>query len=508
MPKQRKQPSGSSGYGSAEQRNRRRFGKKKISSPTQRQEEGGERFDDRPQRDGEGYTQREGRPVHGQERFSKPRRSEGGSRPNTDARPRRDAEGYTPRESRPVHGQERFSKPRRSEGGAPSRDRNDDRPRRDGDSYASRDNRPPRGQFGKPRRDDAGDRFSAPKEKRESWDRTDSRPERGSYVPRGHSDGRPPKIRIADPAKRSLGTKPYRMSRAPGRAESFRGRENEYVDQEPRQFQSKPETLDVATESETASDYIYGRHSVLAALESKRSLQRVWVTPRLRYDSRFLGLLNEAKANGTVIDEVEPQRLSQMTQGANHQGIVAQTAPYEFLELADLLQTVKEKTDAPVLLAIDGITDPHNLGAIIRTAEALGAHGLVIPQRRCVGITSTVAKVAAGALETFAVSRVVNLSRALEDLKSAGFWIYGTAASASQPVHSVKFSGPIVLVIGSEGDGLSLLTQKHCDVLISIPLQGNTPSLNASVASGMVLYEIFRQRWTSIFSMDALQKDR
>ncbi len=263
-------------------------------------------------------------------------------------------------------------------------------------------------------------------------------------------------------------------------------------------------TLDPSNPDQS-SDLIYGRHPVLAALEGQRTLNRIWVISRLRYDPRFHTLLQAAKANGAVIDEVEPRRLDQLTGGANHQGIVAQLAPYAYLDLPDLIQRAKSITENPVVVVADGITDPHNLGAIIRTAEALGAQGMVIPQRRSVGITSTVMKVAAGALESFPVARVVNLGRALEELKAAGFWIYGTAANASQVVSTVKFSGPVVLVVGSEGEGLSLLTQKSCDVLVSIPLRGKTPSLNASVAAGMVLYEIYRQRFANILSMGTLQ---
>jgi 23S rRNA (guanosine2251-2'-O)-methyltransferase len=252
---------------------------------------------------------------------------------------------------------------------------------------------------------------------------------------------------------------------------------------------------------------IYGRHPVLAALEGDRNLNRVWITSRLRYDPRFHTLLLQAKANGTVIDEVEPQRLDQLTQRANHQGVAAQVAPYNYVELADLIAKAKAATDQPVIVVADSITDPHNLGAIIRTAEALGGQGLVIPQRRAVGVTSTVLKVAAGALETFPVARVVNLSRALEDLKTAGFWIYGTAADSSEPLHTIQFSGATVLVVGSEGEGLGLLTQRVCDKLISIPLAGKTPSLNASVATGMALYEIYRQRWGQPQPVDRLEKE-
>jgi 23S rRNA (guanosine2251-2'-O)-methyltransferase len=264
-------------------------------------------------------------------------------------------------------------------------------------------------------------------------------------------------------------------------------------------------TLSDTTEEET--DLLYGRHPVLAALENQRQLNRVWIIPQLRYDPRFHTLLLQAKANGTVIDEVEPRRLSQITEGANHQGVAAQVAPYSYKDLGDLIEKAKSTTDQPVLVVCDGITDPHNLGAIIRTAEAMGAQGLVIPQRRAAGVTSTVMKVAAGALENFPIARVVNLSRALEELKAAGFWIYGTTTGTGKLLHTVEFTGPVVLVIGSEDNGLSLLTQRCCDVLVSIQLQGKTPSLNASVAAAMTLYETYRQRWPNLLYLDSLSKD-
>ncbi|RCJ31508.1 23S rRNA (guanosine(2251)-2'-O)-methyltransferase RlmB [Nostoc punctiforme NIES-2108] len=272
-----------------------------------------------------------------------------------------------------------------------------------------------------------------------------------------------------------------------------------------RQRNSNFSQASVSTPTEEDNDLIYGRHPVLSALQNQRNLNRLWITTRLRYDPSFHHFLLQAKENGTVIDEVEPKRLDYLTNGANHQGVAAQIAPYAYIELPDLIEQCKSVTDAVIVVA-DGITDPHNLGAIIRTAEAIGAQGLVIPQRRASGITSTVMKVAAGALENFAVARVVNLSRSLEELKEAGFWIYGTAASGSEPLHTVNFTGPIVLVIGSEGEGLGMLTQRSCDFLVSIPLQGKTPSLNASVAAGMALYEIYRQRSLNTLHLDKLQK--
>jgi|694.fasta_scaffold15352_10 23S rRNA (guanosine2251-2'-O)-methyltransferase len=242
------------------------------------------------------------------------------------------------------------------------------------------------------------------------------------------------------------------------------------------------------------NDLLYGRHAVLAALEGDRQLNRVWIIPRLFYDSRFRTLLVEAKGKGTVIDEVDNFRLNQLTQGGNHQGIAAQIAPYRYRDLDELIQQAKANAVDPVLVVLDSITDPQNLGAIIRTAEAFGAQGLIMPQRRAVGITSIVMKVAAGALEHFPVARVVNLSRALEELKSAGFWIYGTVAGQGKSIDQIELRGALGLVIGSEGQGLSMLTQRHCDHLISIPLGGKTPSLNASIAAAIGLYEVYRQR--------------
>ncbi|NJM27986.1 MAG: 23S rRNA (guanosine(2251)-2'-O)-methyltransferase RlmB [Pseudanabaena sp. RU_4_16] len=249
---------------------------------------------------------------------------------------------------------------------------------------------------------------------------------------------------------------------------------------------------------------VYGRHAVQAAISGLRSLNRIWVTSKMRYAPDFFPLIDAAKAAGAVVDEVDIQRLNQISNNARHQGIVAQVAAYEYLDIEGLISKALEQTSNPVIVVADGITDPHNLGAIIRSAEAMGAQGIVIPQRRAVGVTSTVAKVAAGALETLPVARVVNLNRALEQLKEKGFWIYGTSSEQGEPIYKTKFSGPIVLVVGSEDEGLSMLTQRSCDVLISIPLGGKINCLNASVATGMALYEIFRQRWVNTLSLNSL----
>jgi 23S rRNA (guanosine2251-2'-O)-methyltransferase len=178
-----------------------------------------------------------------------------------------------------------------------------------------------------------------------------------------------------------------------------------------------------------------------------------------------------------------------------HQGIVLQAAAADTLDLGSLIDGCRQIGEPPLLMALDGITDPHNLGAIVRSAEALGAHGLVLPQRRSAGLTGSVAKVAAGALEHLPVARVVNLNRSLETLKEEGYRVIGLAGEAGVALSEADLDGPLVIVTGSEGAGLSMLTRKHCDQLVRIPLRGATPSLNASVATAMVLYEVARRGW-------------
>ena len=421
------------------------------------------------------------------------------------AKPQR-ADGSTPRKQ---YRSDQRERPRQADGQREDK-RSSDRPRReDRDrSYSDRprrEDRTDRPYSERPRREERADRPYSDRPGREDRSRSEQprrdrfdarradRPDRSS-----RSIDRPDRD-IAAPV-RSKGKFAAEVSVAPVR-------KGVTVSPQFAEFASD-KTIDsspLEPTSEGDSDLIYGRHTVLAALESERTLNRVWVLPRLRYDPRFHNLLLQAKANGTVIDEVEPKRLSQITDGANHQGIAAQVAAYAYQELADLIAQAKAAIEHPVLVVVDSMTDPHNLGAIARTAEAVGAQGMVIPQRRAVGITSTVVKVAAGALENLPVARVVNLSRALEELKAAGFWIYGTAANASQPLHSTAFAGATAIVVGSEGDGLNLLTQKNCDTLVSIPLQGKTPSLNASVAAGMVLYEVYRQRQAQALPIRTLQ---
>ncbi len=247
--------------------------------------------------------------------------------------------------------------------------------------------------------------------------------------------------------------------------------------------------------AETSPDLVWGRHPALAALESGRPIHRIWCTPEMRFSPKFLQLLREAKASGVLVEEVTWARLGQISGGAVHQGIVLQTAAAETLDLPSLIEGCRSLGEPPLLMAVDGLTDPHNLGAIVRSAEALGAHGLVLPQRRNAGLTGTVAKVAAGALENLPVARVVNLNRSLEALKEEGYRVIGLAGEGSVTLEEADLDGPLVLVTGSEGEGLSMLTRRTCDQLVRIPLRGATPSLNASVATALLLYEIARRGW-------------
>ncbi|HJO78854.1 MAG TPA: 23S rRNA (guanosine(2251)-2'-O)-methyltransferase RlmB [Prochlorococcaceae cyanobacterium Fu_MAG_134] len=278
------------------------------------------------------------------------------------------------------------------------------------------------------------------------------------------------------------------------------GRSSPTSDRQPPLSRTESSSSARAPEAETfgpapADDLLWGRHTTQAALEAGRPIHRIWCTSDLRSAPKFLRLLREAKSSGVLVEEVSWARLGQLTGGAVHQGIVLQTAAAETLDLQSLIEGCAALEEPPLLLALDGLTDPHNLGAIVRSAEALGAHGVVLPQRRSAGLTGSVAKVAAGALEHLPVARVVNLNRSLEALKQVGYRVIGLADEGDITLSDVDLDGPLVVVTGSEDQGLSLLTRRHCDQLVRIPLRGVTPSLNASVATAMCLYEVARRGW-------------
>lgn len=244
-----------------------------------------------------------------------------------------------------------------------------------------------------------------------------------------------------------------------------------------------------------SDDLIWGRHSTEAALLGGRAIHRIWCTSELRSSPKFFQLLKDSKSSGVLVEEVSWSRLGQLTNGAVHQGIVLQIAASKTHDLKNLIDACKAFGDSSLLLALDGLTDPQNLGAIIRSAEALGAQGLILPQRRSAGLTGSVAKVAAGALEHLPVARVVNLNRSLEKLKNEGYTVIGLAEEGPSTLSEIKFQGPLVVVVGSEDKGISLITRRLCDQLVRIPLKGVTTSLNASVATSIFLYEVARSKW-------------
>ena len=276
---------------------------------------------------------------------------------------------------------------------------------------------------------------------------------------------------------------------------SYRNRNTNSIRNDSRGGTSEPVAYSESFKKTISDDLIWGRHSTEAALLGGRAIHRIWCTSELRSSPKFFQLLKDSKASGVLVEKVSWSRLGQITNGAVHQGIVLQIAASKTLNLKNLIDACKPFGDSSLLLALDGLTDPQNLGAIIRSAEALGAQGLILPQRRSAGLTGSVAKVAAGALEHLPVARVVNLNRSLEKLKDEGYTVVGLAEEGSSTLSEIKFQGPLVVVVGAEDKGISLITRRLCDQLVRIPLKGVTTSLNASVATSIFLYEVARSRW-------------
>lgn len=237
---------------------------------------------------------------------------------------------------------------------------------------------------------------------------------------------------------------------------------------------------------------LIGRNPVLEAYRAGRTVDRLFVQSGLK-DGPVLTILREARKADTVVDFVEKKRLDEMSQNAPHQGVMAYLSSFRYYEPEDMLQAAEEKGEAPFLFLLDGIEDPHNLGAMIRTANLVGAHGVIIPKRRAAGLTGTVAKASAGALNFTKVAKVTNLTQAMEELKERGLW-FVCADMKGENMYRQNLTGPIGLVIGNEGEGVSRLVREHCDMLASIPMRGDIDSLNASVACGVLAYEIVRQR--------------
>jgi 23S rRNA (guanosine2251-2'-O)-methyltransferase len=241
-----------------------------------------------------------------------------------------------------------------------------------------------------------------------------------------------------------------------------------------------------------SENHIEGRNAVLEAFRSGKTIDKLYVLDGCQ-DGPVKSITREARKHDTIINYVTKDRLDQLSETGRHQGVIAVSAAYAYAGVEDIFKKAEEKGEPPFIILLDGIEDPHNLGAIIRTANQVGAHGVIIPKRRAVGLTATVARASAGALNYTPVAKVTNLSNTIKELKERGLW-FACADMEGTVMYNLDMTGPIGLVIGSEGEGVSPLVKKNCDMIASIPMKGDIDSLNASVAAGVLSYEILRQR--------------
>lgn len=240
------------------------------------------------------------------------------------------------------------------------------------------------------------------------------------------------------------------------------------------------------------NEFIEGKNPVIEALRSGRDINKIWVNDRSKGSMRQI--LSLAKQNGVYVQGVPKQKLDQLASSSNHQGVIASVAAHQYAQMDELFRRAEEKSEDPFFILLDEIEDPHNLGAILRTADAAGVHGVIIPKRRSAALTSVVAKASAGAIEYVPVVRVTNLARTMEELKKRGIWFAGAAAEGTEDFRETDFRMPVGLVIGNEGKGISRLIRKKCDFLVRLPMAGKVSSLNASVAAALLMYEVYRKR--------------
>lgn len=260
-----------------------------------------------------------------------------------------------------------------------------------------------------------------------------------------------------------------------------------------RNYKKPPALTEGPKEPETSDDLIEGRNAVTEALKAGRTLNKVFVASG-DTDAGLRRLASLARDAGAVVVETDRRKLDRMSATGAHQGIIAQAAVKEYCTLKDILDYAAQRGEPPLIVICDEVSDGHNLGAIIRTAECVGAHGVVIPRRRSAALNAVVSKTSAGAVEYMRVARVANLASAIRELRDAGVWIYGTAADGGNGLWETDLKGPMALVIGSEGDGMRRLVAENCDFGIAIPMRGHISSLNASASAAIVLYEAMRQR--------------
>ncbi len=246
-------------------------------------------------------------------------------------------------------------------------------------------------------------------------------------------------------------------------------------------------------ETKNFDDQIEGRNAVIELLESDKDINKIYITKGEQKGSinKIIAMANEKKV---IIVEKDKRQMDLMAQTENHQGVIAIVPPFEYSEIEDILELAKIKNEKPFILILDGIEDTHNLGAIIRTAEIAGVHGIIIPKRRAASVNSTVSKVSCGAVQYMKIARVNNISDSINKLKENGVWVCGTAVDAKSYYFEQDFKEPIAIVIGNEGKGMSQLVKKNCDFLVKIPMKGKIQSLNASVSTGIVVYEVLKQR--------------
>ena len=246
-------------------------------------------------------------------------------------------------------------------------------------------------------------------------------------------------------------------------------------------------------EAEENENQLEGRNAVTEGLRSGRTIDKVFIADG-DTDRALQHLAAQAKEAGAVVVPVDRRKLDAMSFTRSHQGVIALAAARDYCSIDDILQEAADRGEAPLIVICDELSDPHNLGAILRSAECAGAHGVIIPKRRSVGLTATVAKASAGAVEYMKVAKVSNINNAIGELKEKGVWIFGTAAEGSVPMYQADLTGPAAVVIGNEGNGMSQLVRKNCDMLVHIPMKGQISSLNASAAASILLYEAVRQR--------------
>lgn len=251
--------------------------------------------------------------------------------------------------------------------------------------------------------------------------------------------------------------------------------------------------IDSNKEKNILEDIVIGRNAVIETLNGDRTVETLYISNN-KLEGSISKIINIAKDKKILIKEVDRRKLDSMCGGEVHQGVIAKVSPYKYSEVSDILDFANEKGEAPFIVILDEVEDPHNLGSIVRTAELFGVHGIIIPKRRSASVTSTVYKSSVGAIEHVKVAKVTNLNSVIDNLKEKGIWVYGADIRATEYSYQVDFSGPCALIIGNEGRGISKLTVQKCDKLIKIPMVGKINSLNASVAGGIMMYEVLKGR--------------